>query len=303
VQDGCEARRRAAVHSAEKLIRHTWSSDRAVTGRQADNREPARSHATTCRCTFFDHEAEQCPVPTRRLFLQCDRLDRLSTHHSLSLGPVTCVHHRSSRFLLTPARGVEAAPGQPFVFKIPSLPYSSRRPANIPLHTLSSSSTRQRDGDSAHLLNDHDKESPRSSFDTPDSDSDLSLWSDTGDLVDQLADQEDPLRIRLRESLDGYPSKNRGRQPKRVRYQSQDGADEKPAGSRKLRKEDIEIPNPGPQTISKAERIIAQIMAPNDGPSRIHGLHGKKLMWVTPCHDQALYTDPVAVTLPASSYH
>lgn len=163
-------------------------------------------------------------------------------------------------------------------FKIPSHSNNSRRPVNIPLHTLSSSSTRQRDGDSAHLLADHDKESPRSSFDTPDSDSDLSLWGDTGDLVDQLADQEDPLSIRLRESLEeAHPSKNR-RQQKRVRYQSQDDTDEKAGGSRKLRKEDIEIPNPGPRTISKAERILATIMAPNDGPSRMHGLHGKKLM-------------------------
>ncbi|KAF2688631.1 hypothetical protein K458DRAFT_428164 [Lentithecium fluviatile CBS 122367] len=169
----------------------------------------------------------------------------------------------------------------PQSFKIPSHSYNSRRPANIPLHTLSSSSTRNRDGDSAHLLEDHDKESPRSSFDTPESGSDLSLWSDTGDLVDQLADQEDPLRIRLRESLDGaYPSKAR-RQPKRVRYQSQDGTNEKSGGSRRLRKEDIEVPDPGPRTISKAERILASIMAPNDGPSRIHGLHGKKLIYFT----------------------
>jgi hypothetical protein len=162
-------------------------------------------------------------------------------------------------------------------FKIPSHPYTSRRPANIPLHTLSSSSTRQPHPDSARLLDDHDKESLRSSFDTPDSDSDLSLWSDTGDLVDQLADQEDPLRIRLRESLDGRPSKN-SRQPKRVRYQDQDGTSEKYGVARKLRKEDIDIPDPGPRSISKAERILASIMAPNDGPSRIHGLHGKKLM-------------------------
>ena len=47
---------------------------------------------------------------------------------------------------------------------------------------------------------------------------------------------------------------------------------------RTLRLEDIEIPDPGPRTISKAERLLARIMAPNDGPSRIHGLHGKKLM-------------------------
>ncbi|KAF2855280.1 MFS monosaccharide transporter-like protein [Plenodomus tracheiphilus IPT5] len=173
-----------------------------------------------------------------------------------------------------------AAPRQPATFKIPSLPHTDRRPANIPLHTLSSSARpRERDHDSAYLLDDHDKDSARSSFDTPDSDSDLSLWSDTGDLVDQLADREDPLRIRLRESLEeGQPS-GRRRTQKRARFQSQDEFDEK--SSKSIRKEDIEIPDPGPQTISRAARILASIMAPNDGPSRIHGLHGKKLIYFT----------------------
>ena len=147
---------------------------------------------------------------------------------------------------------------------------SGRRPANIPLHNLSSSA-RPRDGDSAYLLDD-DKNSARSSFDTPSSHSDdLSLWSDTGDLVDQLADQEDPLAIRLESR---HPPHRR--QPKRARFASQDSLHEK--DDRTLRLEDIEIPDPGPRTISKAERLLARIMAPNDGPSRIHGLHGKKLM-------------------------
>lgn len=166
---------------------------------------------------------------------------------------------------------MRAAPLQPSNAKIPSNTYSARRPANIPLHTLSSSA-RSRDADSAHLLHDHDKDdSPRSSFDTPSGDSDFDLWSDTGDLVDQLADQEDPLRIRLEEGA--RPPKSR-RQQKRVRYASQDGLGEKHS----IRKEDIEIPDPGPRSISKAEKILAAIMAPRDGPSRIHGLHGKKLM-------------------------
>jgi hypothetical protein len=168
-----------------------------------------------------------------------------------------------------------AAPKQPATFTIPSYPHNSRRPANIPLHNLSPSA-RPRDHDSAYLLNDHDKDSARSSFDTPSSDSDLSLWSDTGDLVDQLADREDPLRIRLRESLEegGQPSKPR-RHQKRARFASSDFGEKETKG---LRLEDIEIPDPGPRTISKAEQILAAIMAPNDGPSRIHGLHGKKLM-------------------------
>jgi hypothetical protein len=184
----------------------------------------------------------------------------LPTGTSRLLDPVTCPSSRD--FVRSPISPSwrQAAPKQPATFTIPSFPQSNRRPANIPLHNLASSS-RPRDHDSAYLLDDHDKDSARSSFDTPSTDSDLSLWSDTGDLVDQLADREDPLRIRLRESADGgNPSKPR-RQQKRTRFASQDY-------------------HPGPRTISKAEQIIAAIMAPNDGPSRIHGLHGKKLMWV-----------------------
>jgi hypothetical protein len=167
-----------------------------------------------------------------------------------------------------------AAPRQPEIFKIPSLSHNNRRPANIPLRTFSQ--PRDQDQDSAYLIHDHDKDD--SSFDTPSSDSDLSLWSDTGDLVDQLADQEDPLRIRLRESLEDSQPSRRRQKHKRARFASQDGLNEK---ARVLRLEDIEIPDPGTRTISKAEKIIAAIMAPNDRPSRIHGLHGKKLMFVT----------------------
>ena len=108
-------------------------------------------------------------------------------------------------------------------------------------------------------------------MDTPSSPSDLSVWSDTGDLVDQLADREDPLRLHLDEN---HSSSTSRRQQKRTRFASHD-LHEKGA---LIRKDDIPIPDPGPRTISKAERILAAIMAPNDGPSRIHGLHGKKLM-------------------------
>jgi hypothetical protein len=159
------------------------------------------------------------------------------------------------------------------LFKLPS--YSARRPANIPLHTLSSSA-RQPDADFAYLLDDHEH-SGRSSFDTPSADSDFSLWSDTGDLVDQLADQEDPLRIRLQDSVEARPSSHR-RPQKRVHYQFDEEPQEKAGPRGGIKKEDIEIPDPGPRTISQAERLLAAIMAPNDGPSRIHGLHGKKLM-------------------------
>ncbi|KAF2002529.1 high affinity glucose transporter [Amniculicola lignicola CBS 123094] len=156
----------------------------------------------------------------------------------------------------------------------------ARRPANIPLHTLSSSA-RPRDADSAYLLDDHDKTSPRSSFDTASGESDFSLWSDTGDLVDQLADAEDPLRIRLRESVEGARPQKQRRQQKRARFHSQEDVREKAGRPGTIRKEDIEIPTPRHRTISAAEKLLAAIMAPRDGPSRIHGLHGKKLIYFT----------------------
>lgn len=167
--------------------------------------------------------------------------------------------------------------------KIPS--YSKRQPANIPLHTLSSSSRhnhRRSVSGSGSGSSDFDEKRGRSRRSSFASDSDFSLWSDTGDLGDQLADDEDPLRGRLRESLEGqqptHPSPTK--QKKRVRYASNTGR-EKEARSlgAPRRKEDIRIPSPPPRVISRGERILAQIMAPRDGPSRIHGLHGKKLMY------------------------
>jgi hypothetical protein len=187
-------------------------------------------------------------------------------------------------FTLTHLLGVGAAPFQPRHFKIPPFDSSSRRPANIPLHTLSSSS-RPYDPDSASLIDSPDEKQPsrRSSYSSA-GESDFSLWSDTGDLVDQLAEEEDPLRIRLRPSLEeGLPrisSKNRGRQQKRVRYHSDvsRGESEKHHPGVVKRKEDIEIPSPPPRKLSRGEKLLAFIMAPNDRPSRLHGLHGKKLM-------------------------
>ncbi|OCK77292.1 hypothetical protein K432DRAFT_436604 [Lepidopterella palustris CBS 459.81] len=164
--------------------------------------------------------------------------------------------------------------------KIP--PFSNvRRPANIPLHTFPSSS-RPRDADSAYLLENEEKASQRSSFSTASAESEFSLWGDTGDIGEQLADEEGPLQIRLRDSLEDTRLPKHRRHLKRVRYQSQESKREKSEQSGVVkRKEDIEIPDPGPRTISRAQRILAFIMAPRDGPSRMHGLHGKKLIYFT----------------------
>jgi hypothetical protein len=109
-------------------------------------------------------------------------------------------------------------------------------------------------------------------------------WTDTGDLVDQLADQEDPLRIALADevpprSLKGGSSHKTSLKKKRVHYNPEevDGENEKQTGVVR-RKEDIPIPNPPPRKIPAGERLLVLIMARGDGPSRLHGLHGKKLM-------------------------
>ncbi|KAE9965460.1 hypothetical protein BLS_007631 [Venturia inaequalis] len=151
----------------------------------------------------------------------------------------------------------------------------TRRPANIPLHTLSSASRPlQREESSRSLIDDPDEKGSSTS-----ADSDFSLWSDTGDLVDQLADQEDPLRSRLRDPLPQTSGQRRGRPHKQVRYHPDVEDNEKKAAA--LRKEDIHIPVPPQRKINFGERVLIAIMAPNDGPSRIHGLHGKKLIYFT----------------------
>jgi hypothetical protein len=83
----------------------------------------------------------------------------------------------------------------------------------------------------------------------------------------------------LEDNLPRSHGKRASRKPKHVHYLSDenDSGNEKQSGVVK-RKEDIPIPNPAPKKISRGERFLVLLMAPNDGPSRIHGLHGKKLM-------------------------
>lgn len=164
----------------------------------------------------------------------------------------------------------------------------TRKPANIPLHTLTSSSRRRQSSDSYDDEKEGDRARLRRSEDSFEEDEDeFSLWSgsDTGDLVDQLAEQEDPLAPR-RASF-GLEERRRGRRKqKRVRYAdgSQGRSQEKYGGHGGhpgvvKRKEEIPIPSPPPQRISWGQRTLALIMAPNDAPSRMHGLHGKKLIY------------------------
>ena len=125
----------------------------------------------------------------------------------------------------------------------------------------------------------------RRSFHSPrlseSAESDFSFWSGTGDLAEQLANEEDPLRIKLRDSSDGRilsdPSAPCDRQFKRVRYKEDGGAELKGIHGG-LDKEDIEIPTPRVKPVSKSERILAAIMTGGNRRTQFHGLTGKPLL-------------------------
>lgn len=113
--------------------------------------------------------------------------------------------------------------------------------------------------------------------------SDYSFFSDTGDLAQQLADEEDPLQISLRSSLQeeelgGSNSRHRIRHPRHVQYAPQDHLHRKNPNPG-VDKEAIQIPEPSRRYISSAEKIIALIMTGDSVSSRTHGLTGKPLLY------------------------
>jgi len=91
--------------------------------------------------------------------------------------------------------------------------------------------------------------------------------------------EEDPLTIKLRASLDEQVfrgSARRGSRSKRVRYQDDFETREQKDDHPGLVKEEIEIPDPAPRYITRAEHILAAIMS--GGERQMHGLTGKPLV-------------------------
>ncbi|OGM41937.1 MFS monosaccharide transporter [Aspergillus bombycis] len=128
-----------------------------------------------------------------------------------------------------------------------------------------------------------EKGSRRSSLSVQSVESEYSLWTGTGDLAEQLANEEDPLRIRLGESLDREISSRLGsrarvKQLKRVHYPNESNLATEQAEPEKT----IEIPCPPPRHISRVERLLAVIMSPgNRQTAQMHGLVGKPLLYFT----------------------
>lgn len=168
-----------------------------------------------------------------------------------------------------------------------------RQPANIPLHTLSHPPGHHDQIPSSPLDSgsEHDEKRPRGrrgSQDSESADSDFSLWSDTGDLVDQLADEDDPLRAQSSgqevdeayQSLTGRSAAKRSKRRRRVNFQPDD---ELPSKEGRLsgvpeRQEDIPVPTPHRKPVGFGHRLVALCLAPMNSHARIHGLYGQKLM-------------------------
>jgi hypothetical protein len=180
-----------------------------------------------------------------------------------------------------------AEPGQPYITGTiaPSRP---RLPGKIHLRTLSSQSQPSSSRQPASLPAQSEKPTeqylegkPRTSYSSATDSDEFSLWSDTGDIAEQFADEEDPLRIELDplnregQALNGGLG---GRRKKRVHYQDQDPL-ERTVTHPGIAKEDIPIPQPAPRRIAKFEKLLAIIMAPNDPQTaRTRGLVGKPLL-------------------------
>ncbi|TEA22733.1 MFS glucose transporter mfs1 [Colletotrichum sidae] len=131
----------------------------------------------------------------------------------------------------------------------------------------------------------HHHHGPRSSEDSSEE-----SWTDTGDIAEQLADEEDPLRIQLARDIDDdllagvhkrHPShhKHPKKKQKHVRIQlSPDRREHSPSRRGVVDKEAIEVPDITQPRPTRAQRAIGVIMS---GGSSIHGLTGKALIYFT----------------------
>lgn len=171
----------------------------------------------------------------------------------------------------------------PTTANIPLPTASKRTSLSIPLRSLRSQFRVTSGEHTPALESASEKCSRRSSFSSTHSvQSDLSLWTDTGDLAEQLADIEDPLQGCSRESsnrdfLDRAKGGLRVKQLKSVHF-SRAHPEDQPI---EADKESINIPLPVPRRVSRIERFLAGIMSPNNRQTaQVRGFVGKPLLFV-----------------------
>jgi sugar porter (SP) family MFS transporter len=138
---------------------------------------------------------------------------------------------------------------------------------------------------SAIIDNEKAKAPRRDSYSSATASDDFSLWSDTGDLAEQLAQEEDPLYQIELGPLDAEGQALNGRhgggRKKKVTFRRQDHLNRK-STQPGIDKEAIFIPDPPPRHISTTEKLLALIMSPgNPQNARTKGLVGKPLLYFT----------------------
>ncbi|KAI5467010.1 hypothetical protein BGZ63DRAFT_398625 [Mariannaea sp. PMI_226] len=243
---------------------------------------------------------EQASAVGRQTYRETDRPDR-GQGHTPNLGssprpsspvprPATCHKTRDPHPFCAPSIDIK-----PHISKISSQK-PSRLPSNIPLRTLPPRSRSDYNSDSygydsasTSLLRDRDHDhhgsDPRAHHRRHPSDSGSeSSWTDTGDIGDQL-DDNDPVRLQIshdiEEELLAGVQRRHNPNKKRVRIQD-DPRRRRQSHSRSpitIDKEAIEIPHVSPRRPSRGERCIGAIMAGHTGS--IHGLTGKALLYFT----------------------
>lgn len=159
----------------------------------------------------------------------------------------------------------------------------SRLPSNIPLRTLPTRLDIDQDSQSASLLG---FSNPARSSQARLSSGSESSWTDTGDIGDQFADDNDPVRLQLPDELEqellAGVQKRQSKPQKRVRIH--DPSPQRYHRSESIHpapidKEAIDIPPIKPPRPSRAERCLGAIMSGRSGS--VHGLTGKALMYAS----------------------
>ena len=129
-----------------------------------------------------------------------------------------------------------------------------------------------------------EQELRRDSYSSRTSSDDFSLWSDTGDIAEQLAAESDPLYQIELDPLNSQGNRLNGHgggRRKKVTFRRQDHLERKNTQPG-IDKEAIFIPEPPPRHISTAEKVLAITMAPGDPQTaRSRGLVGKPLLYFT----------------------
>jgi len=183
-----------------------------------------------------------------------------------------------------------AASGQPFITGIIAPSFSEVEP-NIHRRTFFAPARPSLDDQHSTALLSQAEKQPRqegnrrssyASYASSNDSDDFSLWSDTGDIAEQLAEEEDPLRIQLQplnlegKTISGHVGKKKKKG--RVHYQDEPHSQGKIVNPG-IDKEAISIPEPAQRRISVFEKYLAYIMAPSDRETaRKRGLVGKPLL-------------------------